>query len=89
MPQRYSKPEVQIAINNSFNQAVNALSITIAEVRDIEAVAEPVRASVRQMFERYKPHHGSGEEEANAPVSPAVRKKFASTGPLRKAYLTD
>ena len=30
MPQRYSKPEVQISLSNSFNQSVSALSITIS-----------------------------------------------------------
>jgi len=60
----FSKPEVQISLPNSFNQTVNALSITIApaEIREIETVAEPVRASVREMFERYKPSQGKGEE---------------------------
>ena len=59
------------ARNNSFHQTVNALSITIApeEIREIEAVAEPVRASVRQMFERYKPNHDNGEEETNGSIS--------------------
>jgi hypothetical protein len=69
---RFAKPEVQIAINNSFNQTVNALLVTIAEIRDIEAVAEPIRASVRQMFERYKPNHGSGDQEANGSISTSV-----------------
>jgi hypothetical protein len=51
------------ARNNSFHQTVNALSITIApeEIREIEAVSEPVRASVRQMFDRYKPNDGNGD----------------------------
>jgi hypothetical protein len=63
-PQRFSQPEVQISLQNSFNQTVNTLSITIApeEIWDIEAVAEPVRASVRQMFDRYRPDHGNGDQ---------------------------
>jgi hypothetical protein len=36
------------------------ITITPQEIREIEAVAELVRASVRQMFERYKPNHGNG-----------------------------
>jgi hypothetical protein len=53
------------------NTTVNALSITIAleEIREIEAVAEPVRTSVRQMFERYNPNHGNGDQETNGSVS--------------------
>jgi hypothetical protein len=38
------------------------------EIREIEAVAEPVRASMRQMFERYKPNHGNGDQEANGSI---------------------
>jgi hypothetical protein len=75
-PTRFSRPEIQISLNNSFNQTVNALSITIApeEIREIEAVAEPVRASVRQMFERYKPNHGNGDQETNGSVSLSVQE---------------
>jgi hypothetical protein len=56
IPQRYSKPEVQISLSNSFNQTVNALSIPISpqEVREIEAKAEPVREKVRRMLEAYR-----------------------------------
>ena len=63
-PSRFSRPEVQISLQNNFNQTVNALSITIApqEIREIEAVAEPVRASVRQMFDKYRPNHGNGDQ---------------------------
>jgi hypothetical protein len=89
MPQRYSKPEVQIAINNSFNQTVNALSITIApeEIREIEAQAEPVRRKVREMMATYRAGLGNGNGEGQhthdvqaEPVkaeelSPIVRKE--------------
>jgi hypothetical protein len=42
---RFSKPEIQISLNNSFNQTVNAHSITISaeEYREIEAQAAPKR----------------------------------------------
>src|SRR5262245_60152270 len=55
-PTRFSKPEVQISLSNSFNQTVNALSITIApeEARAIEAQAEPVRQKVREMMATYR-----------------------------------
>ena len=41
MPQRYSKPEVQISLQNNFTQSVNALTITISleEFREIESEA--------------------------------------------------
>jgi hypothetical protein len=82
-PTRFSRPEIQISLNNSFNQTVNALSITITrqEIREIEAVAEPVRASVRQMLDRYKPNHGNGDQETNESVSKAVQEKFAGYRP--------
>jgi hypothetical protein len=67
----FARPEVQLNLVHQNNATVNALSITIApqEIREIEAVAEPVRASVRQMFERYKPNHDNGEEETNGSIS--------------------
>ena len=51
-PTRFSKPEIQISLNNSFNQTVNALSITISpeEIKKIEAQAAPVREHVKQLF---------------------------------------
>jgi hypothetical protein len=84
-PELFSRPEVQLNLIQQNNTTVNALSITIAreEIREIEAVAEPVRASVRQMFDRYKPNHGKGEEETNGSISTSVRKSLPATGPLR------
>jgi hypothetical protein len=63
-PELFSRPKVQLNLIQQNNATVNGLSITITpeEVRDIEAVMEPVRASVRQMFERYKPNHGNGDQ---------------------------
>src|SRR5262249_61079449 len=68
-PTRFSKPEVQISLSNSFNQTVNALSITItpAEAREIEAQAEPGREDVGQVMADYlKRREGPapGEESA-------------------------
>jgi hypothetical protein len=65
------------------NATLNGLSITIApqEIREIEAVAEPVRVSVREMFDRYKPNHGKGDQETNGSVSKAVQEKFAKYRP--------
>jgi hypothetical protein len=54
----FARPEVQLNLMQQNNTTVNTLSITIAreEIREIEAVAEPVRASVWEMFDRYKPN---------------------------------
>ena len=62
------------------NTTMNELSISISptEIREIEAKAEPVRTSVRQMFDRYKPNHGNGDQEASSSVSMSVREKFAN-----------
>jgi hypothetical protein len=56
-------PEVQISLSNSFNQTVNALSITITpeEAKQIEAQAAPCRERVKEMFEAYRPNQGNGE----------------------------
>jgi hypothetical protein len=61
-PTRFSKPEIQISLNNSFSQTVNALSITISkdEVREIEAQAAPVRELVKERFRQYRPCLGNG-----------------------------
>ena len=79
----FARPEVQLNLVHQNNATVNALSITIApqEIREIEAVAEPVRASVRQMFERYKPNHSNGDQKSNGSISKAVQQKFANHRP--------
>jgi hypothetical protein len=71
LPQRYSKPEVQISLSHAYNQTTNMLSITIApeEAREIEAEAAPVRASVKEMFASYKPAlEGGGNGEGRRTV---------------------
>jgi hypothetical protein len=70
MPQRYSKPELLISLNNSFNQTVNALSITVSaeEAKRIEAVAEPVRQKVREMMAAYRPNLGNGNGHGHRTV---------------------
>jgi hypothetical protein len=75
LPQRYSKPEVQISLSNSFNQTTNALSITVSpeEIKQIEAVSEPIRQSVREMFANYKSAqlgNGNGERTVDVEAQP-------------------
>jgi hypothetical protein len=71
-PEIFSRPEVQLNLIQQNSTTVNALSITIApqEIREIEAVAEPVRASVRQMFDKYRPNQGNGDEQASESIYP-------------------
>jgi len=66
-PSRFAKPEVQISLQNNFNQTVNALTITITpqEVREIEAVAEPVRQSVKALYAAHRPNQGNGDHAVN------------------------
>ena len=80
---RFSKPEVQISLSNSFNQNVNAPSITISaeEVKQIEAVAEPVRQSVKALYAQYRPSQGNGDQNANGSVLLEVQEKFANYRP--------
>jgi hypothetical protein len=82
-PTRFSKPEIQISLNNSFNQTLNTLSITVSaeEVKQIEVKAAPVREKVRRMLEAYRPSHGNGDQETNASISKAVQEKFANYRP--------
>ena len=56
LPLRYSKPELQLNLIQQNNTTLNALSITIseAEVREIEAEASTERKNVREMFARYR-----------------------------------
>lgn len=80
---RFAKPEVQIAINNSVNQTVNALSITISaeELRQIEAESAPERQQVRKMFEAYRPGapgNGNRDRDRDAVIAESVREKFAN-----------
>jgi hypothetical protein len=79
-PTRFSKPEVQISLSNSFNQTVNALSITISpeEAKEIEAKAAPEREKVRRMVEEYQLRRSNGEENSGSLVSMAVQEKFAN-----------
>jgi hypothetical protein len=82
-PTRFSKPEIQISLSNSFNQTVNALSITISpeEAKEIEAKAAPEREKVRRMVEDYQLRRSNGEWDARGAVSMAVQEKFANYRP--------
>jgi hypothetical protein len=55
-PADFSRPEVQLNLIQQNNVTENHLSITISgeELREIESTAQPVRESVRAMFERYR-----------------------------------
>ena len=82
-PTRFSKPEIQISLSNSFNQTVNALSIAFApeEVRAIEVQAEPVREKVKKLYEQYRPGQNNGDADTGSSVSLAVQEKFANYRP--------
>jgi hypothetical protein len=64
-PKEFSKPEVQLAVQNNYNVGALQINITSGEVKQIEAVAEPVRAKVKEMFATYKPAQlGNGNGNA-------------------------
>ena len=86
MPSRYTRPELQISLQNTYNQTTNALTIVVSkeEVQQIEAVAQPVRNSVREMFAVYRPaalEGGNGDRHRDAAISESVREKFANYRP--------
>jgi hypothetical protein len=65
-PELFSRPEVQLNLIQQNNVMGNTLSITISpeEARQLNADAEPIRQSVREMFAGYKPvlkGNGNGE----------------------------
>ena len=71
-PQRFSRPEVQISLQNTYNQTSNALTIVISkeEYEQINAQAEESRAKVREMFAAYRPgalRNGNGFQSQDAP----------------------
>jgi hypothetical protein len=66
-PELFSRPEVQLNLIQQNNVALNSLSITIseAEVKQIEAQASTERERAKQMFTRYRAgtvDYGNGEQ---------------------------
>jgi hypothetical protein len=82
-PARLSKPEVLLSLVQQNNTTVNALSITIApeEIREIEAVAEPVRKKVKKLYEQYRPNQNKDDRVGNGAASLAVQEKFTNYRP--------
>jgi hypothetical protein len=65
-PTQFAKPEIQLSFQNNYTQNNLSISISGTEAKEIEAIAEPVRQSVKQMFEHYKPGQlGTGEGNGN------------------------
>jgi hypothetical protein len=82
-PSRFSRPEVQISLQNTYNQTTNALTIVVTkeEPRQIEAQAEPIRASVREMFQRYRPAalaNGNAQQSEDETISEHVKQMYAN-----------
>jgi len=66
-PKEFSKPEIQLAVNNNYNVGALQINITTGEAKQIEAAAAPVRENVKRMFAGYKPQaqldNGNGNAE--------------------------
>ena len=64
-PTQFSKPEIQLALSNNLTMNTLSINITAGEAKAIEGKAEPVRASVKEMFARYRPQleNGNGNAE--------------------------
>jgi hypothetical protein len=77
----FARPEVQLNLIQQNNVMGSTLSITIGpqEAREIEAVAEPCRERVKELYSRYRPNQTGGEEKAaDSSVSLSVQEKFAN-----------
>jgi hypothetical protein len=60
-PTQFAKPEIQLSFQNNYTQNNLSISVTVSEAKEIEAIAEPVRQSVKDMFASYKPQQmGNG-----------------------------
>jgi hypothetical protein len=65
-PTQFAKPEIQLSFQNNYTQNNLSINITSTEAKEIEAIAEPVRQSVKAMFSHYKPGQlGTGEGNGN------------------------
>jgi hypothetical protein len=65
-PTQFAKPEIQLSFQNNYTQNNLSISISGTEAKEIEAIAEPVRQSVKQMFSHYKPGQlGTGDGNGN------------------------
>jgi hypothetical protein len=85
-PSRFSRPEVQISLQNTFNPTTNVLTIVISkeEYQQINAQAEESRTKIREMFTAYRPGAlglGNGDLDRGAAISESVRQKFANYRP--------
>jgi flagellar motor component MotA len=65
-PTQFAKPEIQLSFQNNYTQNNLSISISGTEAKEIEAIAEPVRQSVKEMFSHYKPGQlGTGDGNGN------------------------
>ena len=61
-PTQFCKPEVQLSLNNTYNQNNLSITISASEAKALEADAAPERDAVAKMFEKYRPgvQNGNG-----------------------------
>lgn len=64
-PARFAKPEIQLSISNNYTQNNLSINISGTEAKEIEAIAEPVRDKVKEMFTKYKPQLKNGNGNGN------------------------
>lgn len=65
-PKEFSKPEIQLAVQNNLSLNTLSINITSGEAKQIEQIAEPVRENVKRMFAQYRPPQlegGNGNNE--------------------------
>ena len=72
MPNRYSRPEVQISMGAGSNASANhlTLSVSLEEAQRIEAESAPIREAARKILEEY-------EQRRNGSNAPGAMKLAA------------
>ena len=83
----FSRPEFQLSLNNNFTQNVLSITISPQEAREIEAVAERVRESVKSMYAAYRPGaggNGNGQGQSTVDVRAEPVAKLDLTPIVRK-----
>jgi hypothetical protein len=71
--------------NNSLTQNFLSISISPEEVREIEAVADPIRSKVHEMFSSYRPELGNGSKNGEPKVVVPIEAEIVQRPIERKA----
>lgn len=59
-PKEFSRPEIQLSLQNNYTQNNLSINISKADAKEIESEAAPVRTKIEGMFKAYRPQIGNG-----------------------------